>query len=46
MTHADWVVFVKVCISAFAIFYFRVWAFESSRARSWKAGHARLWKKP
>jgi hypothetical protein len=46
MTHADWVLFVKGCIGAFAIFYVRVWVSESSRAGSWRAGHARLWKKP
>jgi len=46
MSHADWVDFVKFIVAAFVIFYLRVWFRESRLAGSWKAGHARLWKKP
>ncbi len=46
MTHADWVVFAKFIIAALVVFYLRVWLLESSRAHSWRAGHAMLWKKP
>lgn len=46
MTHADWIYFAKFIIAAFAVFYFRVWFLESRLAGSWRAGHARLWKKP
>jgi cyanate permease len=46
MTHADWLFFAKFTFAAFIIFYLRVWRLESSRAGSWRAGHAMLWKKP
>src|SRR5260370_40629683 len=46
MTHADWIYFAKFIIAALAIFYLNVWFWESSLAGSWRAGHARLWKKP
>lgn len=46
MTHADWMYFVGFSVAAFVFFYLNVWSLESSRAGSWKAGHARLWKKP
>jgi len=46
MTHADWVYFTKFIIAAFVVFYFRVWFLESMQAGSWRAGHAKLWKKP
>lgn len=46
MTHDDWIYFVGFIVTAFAIFYLNVWLLESNWGRSWKAGHARLWKKP
>jgi hypothetical protein len=46
MTHTDWVYFVKFTVTAFVIFYLNVWFLESSRAGTWRAGHAKLWKKP
>jgi hypothetical protein len=46
MTHSDWVDFARFMIAAFVIFYLNVWFLESSRAGSWKKGHANLWKKP
>ena len=46
MTHADWVYFAEFLVAAFVIFYVKVWFLESGRAGSWRAGHARLWKKP
>jgi accessory gene regulator protein AgrB len=46
MTHTDWIDFAKFTIGAFVIFYLNVWFWESSRTGSWRAGHAKLWKKP
>jgi hypothetical protein len=45
MTHADWFNFAKFLLAAFVVFYLNVWFLESSGA-GWKAGHAKLWKKP
>ena len=45
MKHSDWVDFAKFTILAFAVFYLNVW-FLASRGGSWRAGHAKLWKKP
>jgi hypothetical protein len=46
MSRTDWLIFVKVIVSAFLLFYLLVWFLESGRANSWKKGHHRLWKKP
>jgi len=46
MTHVDWVFFAKFIMAALVVFYLKVWFLESSRAGSWRAGHAMLWKKP
>ena len=46
VTQADWVYFAKFTVAAFVVFYLRVWFLESSRAGSWRAGHAMLCKKP
>jgi hypothetical protein len=45
MTHSDWFYLAKFLLVAFVIFYLSVWFLESSGA-GWKAGHAKLWKKP
>jgi hypothetical protein len=41
ITRDDWVITIIP-----AIFYVSVWFLESGQARSWRKGHARLWKKP
>jgi hypothetical protein len=45
LTREDWIIAEKVFIFLPAIFYLIVWLHESSRG-GWRAGHARMWKRP